>query len=153
MKVEIEILKKMKVVGVNSKSKSPEGLAFGKMLPFALQNKLFDKQYRVFGFNDPNPSEANAEYGYSVIVPFDETLVIPDDFFTKIYPQTKYITTFVRGVENIYGSWKELFNWAKENGYEYDNNNQWLEEHFDVKQVTQIELSQIEVKLMLPVKE
>ena len=66
--VRIVELEAMRVAGVHGFGPSPEMAAWEKLLAWARPLGLLDDpgSYRIFGFNNPNPTEDKKEYGYEL---------------------------------------------------------------------------------------
>ena len=76
------------------------------------------KKHPIFGFNNPEPTKGKKEYGY--------------EFWIKVYSEYtergittkdmlggRYAVTTCNYLSQIDEMWMKLFNWVKENGYEY----------------------------------
>ena len=67
--VRIERLDPMRVAAVRAVGAAPESVAWQKMRAWAEPMGLLDdmEKHPVFGFNNPNPSPGQKEYGYEFI--------------------------------------------------------------------------------------
>ena len=74
MDIRIVNLTPMRVACVNGFGESPEGLAFDKMRAWAESHNLHGTSYRLFGYNNPDPSPGSPNYGYDVWITVDESV-------------------------------------------------------------------------------
>ena len=95
---------------------------------------LEEPKYRIFGYNNPNPTSLeDTEYGYEVCVTIDEGVIVEDYLVkTKMLEGGLYAVTNVKRGDDlgqaIMETWKEFSNWIKGSKYMYGGH-QWLEEH------------------------
>ena len=97
--------------------------------PFVLGNNLHNKSgFRSFGFNNPDPSEDSAEYGYETWVTITEDFDVPAPFTKKHFTGGLFASTSAT-LNEIGERWTQLYNWCeKSDKYEFDSSLQWLEE-------------------------
>lgn len=129
--VRIVNLPPMRVVCINGFGDSPEGMAFEKMKAWAEAHKLLEKPYRLFGYNNPDPSAGSPNYGYDVWITVDgavqadgEARII--DFAGGLYAVTR-VEVNNPGAD-IPAAWQQLVKWMEASKYHHARH-QWLEEH------------------------
>ncbi len=75
---EITIIKlpPMRVASAWGFGPSPEGVAWQKLAAYAKSHGLFKagSESRIFGFNNPNPSEGSPNYGYEFWITVGEAM-------------------------------------------------------------------------------
>jgi len=64
--IRVVKLPPMRVACVNGFGEEPEGMAFDKMKAWAETHNLLCGEYRLFGYNNPDPSPGSPNYGYDV---------------------------------------------------------------------------------------
>jgi DNA gyrase inhibitor GyrI len=138
--VRIVTLGSLRVLSFHGYGTRPEDRAFKKVEAWMRKTGAIDDPggYRIFGFNNPNPSEGTPEYGYEVwmtIGPEQETEVrdevnARDDLALKDFEGGLYavMRCEVRSGEEIPGCWQRLVAWLTGSSYEHAHH-QWLEEH------------------------
>jgi len=138
LQVEIVQLDPMTVASVQAISKSPEDDAWKKMVAFAEPRGLLKdlKKNPIFGFNNPNPSAGNEEYGYEFWIRIDpktelEEGVVKKKFDGGLYAVTrcnltKEATSAYLHEHGMLESWAKLGEWFKSSGYKKAEH-QWLE--------------------------
>ena len=122
MEIEVKIveLEPMRVASFRVISETPEHDA-AKLLTEWAQGKgyLNDlEKHPVFGFNNPNPSEGKKEYGYEFWIKVDEDYS-EEGLTLKNVSGGRYAVTTCHHLSQMGELWRRLFNWIKENGYEY----------------------------------
>jgi DNA gyrase inhibitor GyrI len=131
--IEVRIVKlpPMRVVCVNGFGESPEGMAFDKIKAWATAHNLLGKPYRLFGYNNPDPSPGSPNYGYDVWVSVDESVQADSEARIIEFPGGLYAVTRLEvkdpGVD-IPGTWQKLVRWLESSKYRHGRH-QWLEEH------------------------
>ncbi|TYQ17706.1 UNVERIFIED_CONTAM: AraC-like DNA-binding protein [Acetivibrio alkalicellulosi] len=91
---------------------------------------------RIFGFNNPNPSPGQDEYGYEVWVTIADNIEVNDSLIkTKIVEGGLYVVCGVRDLvggdgAEISSTWKRFSQWISESKYVIADH-QWLEEHLN----------------------
>jgi DNA gyrase inhibitor GyrI len=89
-----------------------------------------EKHYRLFGYNNPDPTPGSPNYGYDVWLTVDES-VKPDgetriiEFSGGLYAVTR--CEVKHPWEDIPGTWQRLFKWMQGSKY-HQGRHQWLEE-------------------------
>lgn len=114
-------LEPMKVVSFHALGTSPEQAAWDKLIAWARPlGILHNPENRLFGFNNPNPSPGNPEYGY------EAWIQVADDFTDenvtiKDFPGGDYAVARVEvpkgKFEVITEGWMELVEWRKKTGH------------------------------------
>jgi len=136
--VRIVPLEPMHVASFLGFGESPEDLAWGKLLPWAKGKGLLDdpKSYRLFGFNNPNPSPGSPNYGYEVWITIDPEEIKPENgveiktFPGGLYAVTKCVVPKEK-FEVIGQTWKKLVAWCENSQYHFGDQ-QWLEESLPI---------------------
>ena len=148
----IRSLEPMKAACFTYYGEDPESHAFDVLRQWANEHDVFfrGQGYRVFGYNNPDPSEPGSDetYGYEVCVTIPDALYemledVPEGFERGTYDGVKrrvlsggkYAVTSVRrdaqgeiGGE-IINAWKRFSTWLHESRYIWGGG-QYLEEHF-----------------------
>lgn len=129
--VRIINLLPMRVACINGFGDSPESMAFEKMKVWAAEHNLLEKPYRLFGYNNPDPSAGSPNYGYDVWITVDgavqadgEARII--DFAGGLYAVTRVEVDNPADV--IPAAWQKLVKWMEASKYHHARH-QWLEEH------------------------
>jgi len=122
MELEVRIveLEPMHVASFRAISETPEHDA-AKLLTQWAQGKgyLNDlEKHTIFGFNNPNPSEGKKEYGYEFWIKVEDDYS-EEGLKLKDVSGGRYAVTTCHHLSEIGELWMKLFNWTKENGYEY----------------------------------
>jgi DNA gyrase inhibitor GyrI len=129
--VKIVKLPPMRVVCVNGFGEGPEEIAFKKMKAWAEGHDLIGKQYRLFGYNNPDPSPGSPNYGYDVWITVDESARADGEARILEFPGGLYAVTRI-DVKNpgdeIPATWQKLVKWMENSKYHHGQH-QWLEEH------------------------
>jgi len=129
--VRIITLPPMRVACLNGFGESPENQAFDKMKVWAKAYNLLGKPYRLFGYNNPDPTPGSPNYGYDVWITLDESVEAEGEariieFHGGLYAVTRCDVT--KPWEDIPGTWQKLVNWMQRSKY-HQGRHQWLEEH------------------------
>lgn len=126
--VKIVRLEPMRVAYALGFGTSPEALAWNKLLAWAKEKGLSDdlKGHRLFGFNNPNPTPANPEYGYEQWVTVAPEIKPEGGVLVKEFEGGLYAVARTKLV-NITETWQNLAAWVSESGYELASH-QCLEE-------------------------
>lgn len=141
-KVEIVELEPMRVASAQAVSETPENDAWEKMRAWAEPKGLLEdlENHPVFGFNNPDPSPGQKEYGYefwirvgSDIKPEGEITI--KDFEGGLYAVTtcnlrEEIESEFFKKEGFLESWKNIVDWVKSSEYEFGSH-QCLEKAHD----------------------
>ncbi len=129
--VRIVKLPPMRVACVNGFGQGPEDIAFGRMKAWAGAHDLLNKPYRLFGFNNPDPSPGSPNYGYDVWITVDETVQADGEAKIIQFPGGLYAVTRLEVKDpgaDIPGTWQKLVKWMEGSKYRHGRH-QWLEEH------------------------
>ena len=147
----IKELEPMKVACFTYFGDDPETHAFDVLKQWAKEHDIafHDPEYRVFGYNNPDPSNVDSEetYGYEVCMTVPEELFeiledVPEGFERGTYDRVKrrvlsggkFAVTSVRWEHHeecggeIMNAWKRFGEWLHESKYIWGGN-QYLEEH------------------------
>ncbi len=131
--IEVRIVKlpPMRVACVNGFGGSPEEMAFDKLKAWATAHNLLDKSYRLFGYNNPDPSPGSPNYGYDVWITVGESIQADEEARLLEFPGGLYAVTRLQ-VNNpgsdIPDTWQKLVKWMENSKYQ-PGRHQWLEEH------------------------
>ena len=130
LEVRIVELPPMRVASVHAYGASPEGEAWQKLIAWAQPRGLLaDRQsFRVFGFNNPNPSAGSPNYGYEFWITVGPDVEAGEDAEIRSFPGGLYAVTGCVGVESIGPTWQRLSTWSEDSPYKHGAH-QWLEEH------------------------
>jgi DNA gyrase inhibitor GyrI len=131
--IEVRIVKlpPMRVACVNGFGESPESLAFDKMKAWTAAHNLLGKTYRLFGYNNPDPSPGSPNYGYDVWITVDESVQADREARIIDFPGGLYAVTRLEVKDpgaDIPGTWQKLVKWMESSKYRHGRH-QWLEEH------------------------
>ena len=131
LEVSIVTLEPMRVASFHAISKSPERLAAEKLIAWAKPRGLLEdpERYPVYGFNNPDPSPEQKEYGYEFWIRMDPDFE-SDDVEVKDFKGGLYAVTICANMLNphkdIPSTWKRLVEWIKSSKYDFAKH-QWLE--------------------------
>lgn len=130
--VRVVKLPAMRVVCVNGFGQGPELQAFDKMKAWAEEHNLLGKPYRLFGYNNPDPSPGSPNYGYDVWLTVDESVQADGEARIIEFPGGLYAAARVEVKEgdDIPVAWQKLVRWMEASKYRHGRH-QWLEEHID----------------------
>lgn len=131
LSVKIVNLPPMRVACVNGFGEGPEGMAFDRMKAWAEAHHLIGRQYRLFGYNNPNPSPGSPNYGYDVWITVDESVQADKEARIIEFPGGLYAVTRMEVQDpgsDIPGTWQKLVRWMESSKYRHGRH-QWLEEH------------------------
>ena len=131
--IEVRIVKlpPMRVACVNGFGAGPENAAFSKMKTWAAAHNLLGKPYRLFGYNNPDPSPGSPNYGYDVWITVDESVQADNEARIIDFPGGLYAVTRIEVKDpwaDIPGTWQKLVKWMENSKYRHGRH-QWLEEH------------------------
>jgi DNA gyrase inhibitor GyrI len=130
--VEIVTLTRMRVASAWAFGGGPEDAAWAKLDAWARPLGLLDAPgARVFGFNNPNPSEGSPNYGYEFMVTVGPEVEPGPEIRIGELPGGKY-ATMPATVEtdpgtDIPAAWRRLDQWVAQHGHRMGHH-QWLEE-------------------------
>jgi AraC family transcriptional regulator len=131
IEVRIVQLPAMRVACVNGFGDGPEGQAFEKMKQWAAAHNLLDQQYRLFGYNNPDPTPGSPNYGYDVWLTVDKSIQADGEVRILEFPGGLYAVTRVdvkNPGDDIPATWQKLVKWMEASKYRHGRH-QWLEEH------------------------
>lgn len=139
MHVKIVTLPAMRVISAHGFGSEPENQAWKKMEAWAGPKGLLDEKAtrRMFGYNNPNPSQGSPNYGYEFCLTAGPEVEAEGDLRVKTLSGGKYAEATFDGVPEGIGpehedfvpaQWGRLNAWVAENGYR-SGEHQWLEEH------------------------
>jgi DNA gyrase inhibitor GyrI len=150
--VRIVQLETMQVAAFHAFGATPELAAWQKVQAWSQPRGLTDEEStcRIFGFNNPNPSEGSPNYGYEFWVEIDDA----DDIEAsdrsveiKHFDGGLYAVAECVGAEQIGATWQQLVAWCEKSRYEIAHH-QWLEEHMQRGDVLP---EQLHLALYLPI--
>jgi AraC family transcriptional regulator len=129
--VRIVKLPPMRVACINGFGEGPEEIAFDKMKAWAAAHDLLGKEYRLFGYNNPDPSPGSPNYGYDVWITVDGSVQPDTEARIMDFPGGLYAVRRIEVKESwvdIPGTWQKLVKWMENSKYRHGRH-QWLEEH------------------------
>ncbi len=142
--VQVVELEPMRVASVRAFSGSPENDAWEKMRAWAEPQGLLDDltKHPVFGFNNPNPSPGQKEYGYEFWIRMGAHFKGESEIEAKDYEGGLFAVTTSKIWEEMHSdfgkeheyleSWKKLVDWViLSKKYEMDESRQCLEKPHD----------------------
>ncbi|MHA2224510.1 MAG: effector binding domain-containing protein [Candidatus Hodarchaeales archaeon] len=138
LEVKIIQLAPMKIVSFKAMSKTPEEDVWNDVKKWAEPLKLLDspEKWPVYGFNDPDPSSDQEEYGYELWVKITPEIELDADLSTQEYSGGLYAVTTTRLFpieDGIIPAWEKLAEWVKKSKeYGFDSH-QMLEKHLNPK--------------------
>jgi DNA gyrase inhibitor GyrI len=117
--VRIVRLEPMNVAATLGFGESPEGAAIEQMAAYAAAcgMEYGSAEHRVFGFNNPNPSEGSPNYGYEVWMVVGPEARPAKNVEIKDFAGGLFAVTRVKGVENIFPGWQKLTAWVEASKY------------------------------------
>ena len=129
--VRIVNLEPMHVASVRAISTTPERDAWEKMRSWAEPQGLLEDidKHPVFGFNSPDPSPGQKEYGYEFWIRVEPGTESSGDVKIKKFPGGLYAVTTCKLKEELESeffrkegyleSWKNIVDWVKSSKYEF----------------------------------
>jgi len=154
LEVSIVTLPPMRVACINGFGESPEGQALEKMKAWAKLSNLYGKPYRLFGFNNPDPTPGSPNYGYDVWLTLDSTVEVKGEARLLEFPGGLYAVTRCevnKPWEDIPSTWQKMVKWMETSRFHHGRH-QWLEEHIGALEV--MEANQpFALDLYLPIEE
>ena len=130
-KVEIVKLEPMHVASVRATSTTPERDAWEKMRSWAEPRGLLEDidKHPVFGFNSPDPSPGQKEYGYEFWIRVEPSTQPSGDVEIKKFQGGLYAVTTCKLKEELESeffkkegcleSWKNIVDWVKSSKYKF----------------------------------
>jgi len=135
---EISIVKlpPLRVASAWAFGPSPEMLAWQQLVAFAEPRGLLkpDKGSRIFGFNNPNPSEGSLNYGYEFWITVETEREPEGDIRILNFPGGMYAVAQFDEPDSDYNisvpaAWQRLDAWVSQSQYQ-TGSHQWLEEAY-----------------------
>jgi DNA gyrase inhibitor GyrI/DNA-binding transcriptional ArsR family regulator len=129
--VEIVKLEPMRVASVHTISTTPERDAWEKMCSWAEPRGLLEDidKHPVFGFNNPDPSPSQKEYGYEFWIRIGPDTQAAGDVEIKKFQGGLYAVTTCKLKEELESeffekegyleSWKNIVDWVRSSKYEF----------------------------------
>ncbi len=142
LNVRIVKLEPMRVASVRAISKTPERDAWAQMRAWAEPKGLLEniEQHPVFGFNSPDPSPGNKEYGYEFWIRVGPKEMPEGNIKIKEFKGGLYAVTTCKLKEELESeffrkegyleSWKKISDWVKSSKYNFGQH-QCLEKAHD----------------------
>ena len=113
---------------------SPELVAWQKLVAFAEPRGLLkpENESRIFGFNNPNPSEGSPNYGYEFWISVGDKIEPEGDMRIVSFSGGVYAVAPFTEPDSDYNitvpaAWQRLDAWVNESRYQMGSH-QWLEE-------------------------
>lgn len=140
--VKIVELEPMRVASVQAVSETPEHDAWEKMRAWAEPKGLLEDigEHPVFGFNNPDPSPGQKEYGYEFWIQVGPDIEPEGEIKIKDFEGGLYAVTTCNLKEELESeffkkegyleSWKKILDWVKSSKYEFGSH-QCLEKAHD----------------------
>ncbi len=148
MKVEIKKLEHGRFASFYGFGNQPEETAMTKMFKWCEKNNINpnDGRHQLYGFNNPNPVEGSAEYGYEFWLSADNNEKPDEDVRIIEFMGGTYAAATCNGAENIFKGWHELFGWCKENKMKFGY-------HQPLEKIVEniLDVQNIVIELYLPV--
>ncbi|XEO76710.1 hypothetical protein WKT22_01736 [Candidatus Lokiarchaeum ossiferum] len=128
--VKIVSLPPMKVASVRAISPTPENDAWTKLEKYAIKHNLLENHelHPIYGFNNPDPTQGQKEYGYEFWIRVDSFTQSEKDVIIKEIPSALYAVKECNLFEEsqsdffkkngILESWSQLFHWVEESEYQ-----------------------------------
>ena len=129
--IRIVTLPPMQVACINGFGDSPEIQAFNKMFAWAQAHQLLAGSYRLFGYNNPDPTPGSPNYGYDVWLTVADAVQADGEARIINFPGGLYAVLRVEvknAWDDIPAAWQKLVRWMESSKYHHGRH-QWLEEH------------------------
>ncbi len=132
--IRIITLPPMRVASFYAYSENPEQEALSKLFSWATAHGCWQAAptTRLFGFDNPSPSEGSPNRGYEVWLTIEQDVHTDADLKIKEFPGGLYgvMRCDVTGdpFDIIPAAWQKLVRWLESSQYHFGNH-QWLEEH------------------------
>ena len=123
--VRIERLEPMRVASICCVSRTPEQDAWAKLSGWAESEGLLGDLdlHPIFGFNNPNPSPTEEEYGYELWIRVDRGMEANGVVEVKDFDGGLYAVTTCRLHDDPLGTipevWSSLWDWLQASEYEW----------------------------------
>jgi DNA gyrase inhibitor GyrI len=150
--VRMVTLAPMRVASFLGFSQHPEMDAWKMMVEWARPRQLFETPgTRVFGFNNPDPSEGSPNYGYEFWITIADDLDPGPQVEVKDFSGGLYAVMGCSGKaeEVIWQTWQKLIAWRENSRYRMGQH-QWLEEHLRLEYGP---IEELKLDLYMPVQE
>lgn len=124
--VEIVRLEPMRMVVFHGFGPNPEELAWQQLESWAAGRSFFQKSKdaRIFGFNNPNPSDASPNYGYDLWLTVGEEIDVEAPIRIHRYPGGLYAVMHLENItapwDQIPQAWHNLYLWVEASRYKID---------------------------------
>jgi hypothetical protein len=117
------------VAAYRAVSAQPEDDCSAVMNPFVLDNALHQRPgFRIFGFNNPDPSPGEPTYGYELWVTVPDGFAVPEPLSLRRFDGGLFASVST-AMPEIGERWQALVRWAETDAtYRLDGSRQWLEE-------------------------
>jgi DNA gyrase inhibitor GyrI len=131
LNVRIVRLAPMRVASAYGFGASPEGVAWRTLLDWAKAGELLEVEPapRFFGFNNPNPSSGNPNYGYEQWMTVGPDVAGSGGVTIKEFAGGLYAVARCENLLMITDNWQRLATWCEGSPYAMGLH-QWLEECF-----------------------
>lgn len=153
--VRIVTLAPMRVASFHGFGSSPEYEALGKLLAWGEPRGLLsgERQARVFGFNNPEPSPGSPNYGYEFWLEVGPEVPGEEGAEIKEFSGGQYAVLRCHAEadgSNIGAGWQQLVIWQEASRYRYPRQLPCLEQHLGPLTVTPTAFT---LDLYLPIAE
>ena len=160
--VRIVYLPPATVVASHFKGENPEENSSRPLDAFVIESNLCKKKpdLRHYGFNNQNPGEEGAAYGYERWVTIPEDMEVPKEFVKKQFKGGLYAAHMIP--MGAFEEWSWLYDWViSSDKYEVDfedseDSHQCLEEHLNYINYVNLpkdESYDLQLDLLIPIKE
>lgn len=152
--VRVERLPSMTVAAVRSFGSAPEAEAWGLLRDWAEpRGFLIDSEsHPVFGFNNPNPTPDEPDYGYEMWMRVDPDTEPADGVTVKRVHGGRYVVARCKLNDDPRGSvsdvWMALYEWVHES-----ESHQWKRTHELERHLGPPDDADLELELYLPVED
>jgi DNA gyrase inhibitor GyrI len=126
IRVRIASLPPMRVASVRAIGREPERSAWEKLRSWGEPRGLLDDpdKHPVFGFNNPNPSPGQTEYGYEFWISVDAGETGAEgEIEIKEFPGGLYAVTTCKLLDDPHGTvpevWQDLWKWVQASPYNW----------------------------------
>ncbi len=119
--VRIVDLPPLRVASALGYGRNPEDQAAAKIARFAHAIGLLPggRDYRAFGFNNPNPSPGSPNYGYECWIVVGPDVEAEPPIEIKRVAPAKYAVTRCVGLQNIGQRWRALTVWVEDSPHKF----------------------------------
>ncbi len=139
--IRIVTLPAMRVASFYAYSTTPENDAREKMVSWAKAHGYWQEAptTRIFGFNNPEPSEGSPSYGYEFWLTIRPEVQPDEEIKIKEFSGGLYGVLYCNvdraPYDIIPAAWQKLVKWLESSHYHFANH-QWLEEHLSRSDTT-----------------